>query len=669
MRLPASKPLSSATALLPLIATFIASLLSGFVMASGALAATVNAAADNNQVNAGKSVGNVNKAYPGVVQLIVDASDLDRKIFNIRASIPVQAGPLTLYFPEWLPGKHGTNSALNQLAGLRFSGNQQAIAWKRDPLNMYAFHLQIPAGVSQLDAEYQFLSPTEDKFGRVTMTPEIIGVQWNNMILYPAGVASDQIRIQPTLILPAGFQFGSALELAEKRENQGQSQSQNEFQFKPVTLEELVDSPIFAGKYFKRFDLNPGAKIPVHLNVVADKPESLNATPEQIAAHQALVQQASTLFGSQHYRHYDFLLSLSDEFSGIGLEHHQSSENGVRPGYFSDWAKKSSGRDLLAHEYTHSWNGKFRRPADLLTPHFNTPMQDSLLWVYEGQTQYWGYVLAARSGLMKQEHIRDVLANVAAYFDHQSGRNWRNLQDTTNNPVFVSRRSQAWSDFQRDEDYYKEGALLWLEVDAQLRALSAEKHSLNDFASKFFGVNNGSTTPLSYQLSDVINTLNDIQPFDWGHFLQERLEGLQSKTPTASLELAGWKLVYTEKPSEYAKSTEDAAQDNDFLYSLGFSLDKTGKITRLLLNSPAGKANILSGSLIIAVNGKSYKADALKSAITNAKTQKQAIELIVRHGEYYRTIRLDYFEGLKYPALVRNNLVPDRLSKILTPLK
>ncbi|MBC3876874.1 M61 family metallopeptidase [Undibacterium sp. FT79W] len=662
MRLPASKPLSSATALLPLFGLF----LSGFFTLNCALAATENVATDKTQVSTGKSAGN--KAYPGIVQLTVDASDLDRKIFNIRASIPVQTGPLTLYFPEWLPGKHGTNVALNQLAGLHFSGNQQSIAWKRDPLNMYAFHLQIPAGVSQLKAEYQFLSPTDDKFGRVTMTPEIIGVQWNNMILYPAGAASDQIQIQPTLILPAGFQFGSALKLAEKSENLSPSQSQNEFQFKTVTLEQLVDSPVFAGKYFKRFDLNPGAKVPVHLNVVADKPESLNATPEQIAAHKALVQQATILFGSQHYRHYDFLLALSDEFSGIGLEHHQSSENGVRPGYFSDWAKKSSGRDLLAHEYTHSWNGKFRRPADLLTPHFNTPMQDSLLWVYEGQTQYWGYVLAARSGLMKQEHIRDVLANVAAYYDHQSGRSWRNLQDTTNNPVFVSRRSQAWSDFQRDEDYYREGALLWLEVDAQLRALSAEKRSLNDFASKFFGVNNGSTSPLSYQLSDIISTLNEIQPFDWGHFLQERLEGLQSKTPTASLELAGWKLVYTEKPSEYAKATEDT-QDGDFLYSLGFSLDKTGKITRLLLNTPAGKANILSGSLIIAVNGKSYKADALKSAITNAKTQKQAIELIVRHGEYYRTIKLDYFEGLKYPALVRNNLVPDRLSKILTPLK
>ncbi|WP_423679521.1 M61 family metallopeptidase [Undibacterium sp. WLHG33] len=662
MRLPASKPLSSATALLPLFGLF----LSGFFTLNCALAATENVATDKTQVSTGKSAGN--KAYPGIVQLTVDASDLDRKIFNIRASIPVQTGPLTLYFPEWLPGKHGTNGALNQLAGLHFSGNQQSIAWKRDPLNMYAFHLQIPAGVSQLKAEYQFLSPTDDKFGRVTITPEIIGVQWNNMILYPAGAASDQIQIQPTLILPAGFQFGSALKLAEKSENLSLSQSQNEFQFKPVTLEELVDSPVFAGKYFKRFDLNPGAKVPVHLNVVADKPESLNATPEQIAAHKALVQQATILFGSQHYRHYDFLLALSDEFSGIGLEHHQSSENGVRPGYFSDWAKKSSGRDLLAHEYTHSWNGKFRRPADLLTPHFNTPMQDSLLWVYEGQTQYWGYVLAARSGLMKQEHIRDVLANVAAYYDHQSGRSWRNLQDTTNNPVFVSRRSQAWSDFQRDEDYYREGALLWLEVDAQLRALSQEKRSLNDFASKFFGVNDGSIRPLAYQLSDVINTLNEIQPFDWGHFLQERVEGLQSKTPTASLELAGWKLVYTEKPSEYAKATEDA-QDGDFLYSLGFSLDKTGKITRMLLNSPAGKANILSGSLIIAVNGKSYKADALKSAITNAKSQNQAIELIVRHGDYYRTVRFDYFEGLKYPALIRDNSHPDRITKILSPLK
>jgi len=665
MRLSVSKHFSSAITLVML--------LSGAGTQNYAVAATASASADKAQLNAKKDTkkpsGDSNKSYPGVVQLSVDARDLDRKIFNVRAAIPVQEGPLTLYFPEWLPGKHGTNAALNQLAGLHFSGNQQVIAWKRDPLNMYAFQLQIPAGVSQLNAEYQFLSPTDDKFGRVTMTPEIIGVQWNNMILYPAGLNSDQIRIQPTLILPAGFQFGTALELADKGKNEGQSQSQNEFQFKPVTLEELVDSPVFAGKYFRRFDLNPGAKIPVHLNVVADKPESLNATPEQIAAHQSLVQQASILFGSQHYRHYDFLLSLSDEFSSIGLEHHQSSENGVRPTYFSDWAKKTSGHDLLAHEYTHSWNGKFRRPADLLTPNFNTPMQDSLLWVYEGQTQYWGYVLAARSGLMKQEHIRGVLANVAAYFDHQSGRGWRNLQDTTNNPVFVSRRSQAWSDFQRDEDYYREGALLWLEVDAQLRALSDEKRSLNDFASKFFGIADGSTTPLSYQFSDIINTLNDIQPFDWGHFLQERLEGLQSKTPTASLELAGWKLVYTEKPSDYAKAGEDAGQDHDFLYSLGFSLDKTGKLNRLLLNSPAGKANMLSGSLIIAVNGKSYKAEALKSAVTNAKTQKQPIELIVRHGDYYRTVRLDYFEGLKYPALIRDNSRPDRLTKILSPLK
>ncbi|GGC62461.1 M61 family metallopeptidase [Undibacterium terreum] len=603
----------------------------------------------------------VDQVYPGTIVLKVDATNLDQKIFQVRESIPVKPGKLTLLYPKWLPGTHAPTGPLNKMAGLKLSGNGRSLEWQRDTVDINAFHVEIPAGVSVLEAEFQFLSPLEKEQGRITSTNEIVGVQWNTVALYPAGYFARNITVQANLTLPQGWQLGTALDQAE--------QKGGEVRLKTINFDDLVDSPVFAGKYFRRIDLDPGAKVPVYLNLVADRPENLDAKPEQIDAHKALVKQAYKLFGSQHYKRYDFLLALSDEFSGIGLEHHQSSENGVRPGYFNDWSKSQVGRDLLAHEYTHSWNGKFRRPADLATPNFNVPMQDSLLWVYEGQTQYWGYVLAARSGLMSLPQVRDAIAATAATLDQRNGRSWRSLQDTTNEPSLNGRAYQSWPSWQRSRDFYSEGLLVWLDVDSKLRELSNDKRSLNDFARAFFGIENGSHVPATYTFEQLVQTLNGVQSFDWAAFLRARLDGNGPGAPLDGLKRSGWKLAYAEKPSEYLKGVEDRSKTSDFSYSLGFSVNKENKLENVIWDGIAFKAGIASGANLLAVNGRSYKPELLKSAISEAKGSKEAIELIIKNGDRYRTVRLDYHEGLKYPVLVRLDGTPDRLESILQAMK
>jgi predicted metalloprotease with PDZ domain len=459
----------------------------------------------------------VNPTYPGTIVLNVDATNLSQQIFRMRMSIPVKPGPLTLLYPQWLPANHGPNGPITQLAGLKFTANGKPVEWTRDPVQVFAFHVTVPAGASTLEGEHQYLSPLDASQGRNTMTDDILGVQWISTTLYPAGYVARGVTVQANLKLPSGWQYATALETDAR---QG-----DDIRFKPSDLETLADSPLFAGRYYKQFDLDPGAKVPVRLNVFADTPESLEAKPEQIAAHRKLVQQAYKLYGSYHYEHYDFLLSLSDEFGGIGREHHQSSENGVKPGYFTDWAKSEAGRDLLPHEYTHSWDGKFRRPAGQDVPNFNTPLQNELLWVYEGQTQYWGNVLAARSGLVSMAGARDALAATAARYDSVTGRNWRAMQDTVNDPIMNARRPLGWANWQRSEDYYSEGQLIWLDVDTRLREMSGDKRSLNDFAHAFYSINNGSRQPAFYSFEDVVATLNKIQPYDWAAFLRAKLDG------------------------------------------------------------------------------------------------------------------------------------------------
>ena len=606
----------------------------------------------------------LNTPYIGTLAVEVDLTDLDRKIMQVRQVIPVAAGPLTLLYPQWLPGTHSPRGRVQRLSGLQITADGKPLAWTRDPVDVFAFHVTVPSGVASLNVVFQHLSPVTGASERVVITPEIIGLQWNAVVLYPAGHYASAIAVKASAKLPTDWKMASALDLV-KREAM---RTGDWYEFKPVSLETLVDSPLWAGKHFKRIELDTKNRAPVYLNVFADTAAQLEATPEQIEAHKQLVTQADGVFASRHFARYEFLLAISDTFSGIGLEHSESSENGVRAGYFIDWKKTSAGRTLLPHEYVHSWVGKFRRPADLWTPNYNVPMQDSLLWIYEGQTQYWGHVLAARSGIVPMADSLDSLAYTAAALNGRSGRAWRNLQDTTNEPIVSQRTRLDWPDWQRREDYYDEGLLIWLDTDTKIRELTAESKSLNDVAKAFFGVEDGRVAALTYTFEDYVQALNGVAPFDWASFLRERLDAKTNTTVLDGIKRGGWKLVFTDVQSEYAKGVEGAFRFTDFSYSLGFSLDRDAKFNRIQWEGPAFKAGLTEGVQLVAVNGMSYKADELRTAIKEAKDGR-GIELLVKNGERYNTVKIDYREGQRFPKLERVDSTPDRLTRVLSPVK
>ncbi|HEY7788978.1 MAG TPA: hypothetical protein VIC33_00550 [Vicinamibacterales bacterium] len=599
------------------------------------------------------------RAFPGTIHLAVNATDLDHRIFAIHETIPVSPGPIILLYPQWLPGNHSPSGPLQEVAGLYFHANGQRLAWTRDPVNVFAYHVTVPPGATSLDVDFQRVTPIDQRVGRITMTPEMIDLQWNGVALYPAGYFSRDITVEASLKLPEGWQLGTALEPA--------TTSGSTTTFKPVPFNTLVDSPVYAGRYFKRYDLDPGGTVPVHLDVVADRADELDASPDALKAHRALVQQAYKLYGSQHYNHYDFLFSLSDELGGNGLEHHRSSEDGTSGDYFTDWANSFVGRDLLAHEYTHSWNGKFRRPADLWTPNFNVPMRDSLLWVYEGQTQYWGYVLAARAGLWTKQQALDAIASVAATYDHTPGREWRQLEDTTNDPIIAHRQPQSWRSWERSEDYYSEGQLIWLDADTLIREKSNGTKSLDDFARSFFGIDNGSDVTVTYTFDDLVKALNAVLPYDWADFLHTRLQSHGPGAPLDGITRGGYKLVYTDQPSEWTRVGEQRRHAVDLNYSLGVTVSRDGTLSTVIWDSPAFKAGLTDGWRILSVNGNAYGADVIKRAVTAAKGAGTPIELTLQWGSRVRTVRIDYHDGLRYPHLEREANTPARLDAILAP--
>ncbi|MBB5358223.1 putative metalloprotease with PDZ domain [Rhodanobacter sp. ANJX3] len=601
-------------------------------------------------------------AYVGTVTLHVDASDTVQGIFRVHETIPVKGGPLTLLYPQWIPGDHSPTGPIAMLAGLKLSGNGKPLMWKRDKYNVYAFHLDVPADVSSIDADFQYLSGRSDDF---EITDRMMDMEWSKVSLYPAGYFSRDITFAPSVTLAHGWQLGAALETA--------SQSGDTTTFKPVTFNNLIDSPIYAGQYFKRVDLNPGGDAPVHLDIVADAPKYLEMTPEQLKVHRALVTQAVKLFGSHHYDHYDFLFSLSDQMGGNGTEHHQSSEDGLGADYFTAWSDNAPERDLLAHEYTHSWNGKFRRPADLWTPNFNVPMGDSLLWVYEGQTQYWGYVLTARAGIWTPQQFFDALAMMAANYDrNREGFHWRTLEDTTNDPTAARRSSLPYRSWQMSEDYYSGGQMMWLEVDAKLRALTHDHKSLDDFAQAFFGVDNGSYVTKTYTFDDVVATLNTVAPYDWAAFLHAHVDTLDPPLQNG-LAATGWKLVYTDKESDYEKQYNSRPEPSRHLYnfawSIGLTMNDKSQINDVRWDGPAFKAGVSTGATLVAVNGQDYSTDILKAAITAAKDSKTPIQLLLKYQGGFRTVAVDYHGGLQYPHLVRVEGTPDYLSQIIAARK
>ena len=602
-------------------------------------------------------------AYPGVIALDVDLTDLDHRVFDVRERLPVVGpGPLTLLYPRWLPGNHGPTGPIQSLAGLvvTVAGEPaKRLEWQRDPVNMFAFHLDVPDGVRELELRFQFVSPATADQGRRTVTADLLGLQWEKALLYPAGHYARQVTMRPSIRLPAGWEFATAARVAAR--------DGDRVQFEPLSLEQLVDSPVFAGRHVRRFELDADPRGPVHLNVFADRASQLEATPAQVEAHRKLVREALRLFGSRHYRHYDFLLALSENFGGIGLEHHQSSENGVDPRYFTDWAGTATVRDLLPHEYVHSWNGKFRRPADLWTPGFDVAMRNSLLWVYEGMTEYWGTVLAARSGLWSEAFTREALAHYAATFDQaRAGREWRNLQDTTNQPIMAYRAPLPFTSWQRATDYYTESVLLWLDADTKLRELSRDRRSLDDFARAFFGVSDGDLGPLTYTFDDVVRALGEVAPYDWRGFLRERVDGHPAGAPLEGFARAGWRLVYRDTPSAFTRNLDAETKRTSATFSLGLSVAReAGRIVEVVWGSPAWKAGLATGSSLVAINGLAYEGDALVEALRVAKRDGQPIELLVRRDDRYRTVRIDYREGPRYPQLERIEGTPDRLGALL----
>lgn len=599
-------------------------------------------------------------AFPGTVTLDVDATDVARGIFKVRQAIPVPAaGPMTLLYPEWLPGNHAPRGPVDKVAGLVISAGGETLSWRRDPLNVYAYHLDVPAGATSLDIAFQFVSPVTTAQGRIVATPVMLNLQWNQIALYPAGYNTARIPFAARVTLPDGWRQASGLDV---KTTEGATTT-----FETVDFTTLVDSPLFAGQHFRQIDLDPGARIPIRLSLVADRPDQLEATPEQIAIHRRLVKEAYALFGPGRFNHYDLLLGLSETMGGIGLEHLRSSENNRGANYFTEWKDTPAGRDLLAHELTHSWNGKWRRPAGLATPSFDTPMQNYLLWVYEGQTQYWGNVLAARSGLLTKEQALEALALVAATYDNRKGRSWRSLDDTVHEPIISARRPQPWRSYQRPEDYYSEGQLIWLDADTLIRERTGGRKSLDDFARAFFHAPEPGLTESAYTLEDVVAALNAVYPHDWTGFLRARVDETGGPAPLDGLARGGWRLVYGETRTDYQKAAEKRAKNADFMYSLGFVVGEDKKLSEVLWDSPAFNAGLTVGVEILAVNGVAYDAEGLRRAITAAKTGGKPIELLVKAGDRFRTASIPYAGGLRYPRLERIPGAPDRLSRILTP--
>lgn len=613
----------------------------------------------------------IDTPYPGTISLSVDLTNVNDRILNVRETIPVKPGEITLLYPQWLPGTHSPSNQVQELAGLVITANGKRIPWQRDRVDMWAFHVSVPKSASTVEMSFQYLAPIRPQQGRIS--DKFADLTWNSVLLYPAGYYSRRIQFAPELRLPDGWKFACALDV--------KTQDGNVVQFKDTTLNTLVDSPLYAGVNFKRVDISSGPDNPVYLDVFADKPEQLGATPEEIQYHKNLVVQAQKLFDSHHYDHYDFLFSLSDSVGGKGLEHHQSSEDGTRANYFTDWPAGVSGRALLPHEYTHSWNGKFRRPADLWTPNFNMPMQNDLLWVYEGLTNYYGNVLTARSGMRTLEQAHDTIAQIVASFEISPGRSWRSLDDTTNQPIISSHGNfrQTWQSWQRGYDYYPESDLVWLDADTKIRELSNGQKSLDDFARLFFGIENGSYVTVTYTLDDIVKAMNTVQPYDWAEFFRTRVYEVEAQVPEDGITRGGYRLVYNDTEPEWMKH-QDRSFGTSFATSLGFSIrgevgpggetgGPPGGISSVVWDSPAFKAGITPDMQVQAVNDQAFSVPVLREAIVAAEKNNLPIKLLLKRDKDFLTVNLDYHGGPRFPHLERVESTPDRLDEILAPVK
>ena len=625
-------------------------LLATAALAGSACAATAAMAAENAA------------GPPGPVALTVELPRPGQRIFAVHEVMPVRSGPLTLYYPQWLPGDHAPDGPIGDMMGLEITAGGKRIAWHRDEVDMFTFHLTVPADVDRIDVRFQF--PADDR-----ITPQLMGLAWNAVALYYAGYPTKTQIYQPTLVIPADWGYASALR-TEKR-------SSGRITFGPVPFNTLVDSPVIAGKYFREIDVTPSAS-PVHryLDLVGDSAAAVAISTAQLAGYRHLVEQAQALFQSHHYDDYHFLLTASDYTSKGGLEHHRSSDDRARSGakIFADPDHFMLDASLLPHEYTHSWNGKFMRPAQLWQPDFERAEHGRMLWVYEGLTVYLGDMLTVRSGLWTPDTWREVVAYRAAALAYRPGRDWRPLIDTTVAAQLTYSSPSSWSNWRRQTDFYREGQLLWLTVDMKIRTLSHDRHSIADFARRFFGVDDGSFVTRTYTFDDVVKALNAVQPYDWGGFLHNWLDGVGGQVPLLSgIEASGWELVYTDTPSGYQNALENVGQGElegkgvNEMFSVGLFLDDTGKVEDVLWNGAAFKAGLAPGMKLVAVDGQPYSKRVLRAEMVRAQKSGQAMHIQAQNDGAVESYTVQYTGGLKYPHLIRAPGKTDYLQQILAP--
>jgi predicted metalloprotease with PDZ domain len=591
----------------------------------------------------------------------IDATDAPRHLLHARIVLPVKPGPVSLIYPKWIPGEHGPTGPVADVAGLKITAGGETLRWTRDPEDMYAIRCDVPSGTSSLGVSFDFLLPpsTEGFTSASSTTAQLAVLSWNQVVLYPAGASPDAIVYDPVLRLPKDWKHGSALVEARS--------SGDTVTFEPVSLTTLVDSPVLLGAHFRTIDLTGTRTGPVFLHIAADSEAALDISRERQEKYVRLAAEINALFGARHYRSYHFLLSLSDLIAHFGLEHHESSDNRSYERSLIDDDRFALMGQLLSHEFSHSWNGKYRRPEGLATHDFQKPMKGDLLWVYEGLTQYLGYILAARSGLWSPEQYRDALALGTARLDAQSGRTWRPLSDTAVEAQLLYEARRDWSDYRRGVDFYDEGNLIWLETDVTIRRLTAGRKSLDDFCKAFHGAPGGPPEVKTYTFDDVVAALNSVAPFAWKGFLTERLASLSAHAPMGGLSGSGWRLGWTDTVTPHLKAWEAVREKVNLAWSLGVILDKEGRIEDAIRGLPAAGAGLSPGMKIVAVNGRRYEDKRLREAIRAARDVKDPLEILIENGDYFKTYSVDYHGGERYPRFERDTSRPDMLSDIIAP--
>jgi len=592
------------------------------------------------------------------IQLAVDATQATAKIIRVHEVIPAAPGPLTLYYPKWIQGTHAPVGPIANLSGLKVSASGKVLPWRRDALDVFTFHVDVPSGTKEVEASFDYLVSGG---AACTATAKLLDLNWYPVVLYPAGAPAAQIILKATLRLPSGWQFGTALAV--------ESQSATEVVFQPASLERLLDSPVIAGEYYRVFDLTPPGE-PIHheIDIVSDSEAALAMTPEVQKGLTNVVAESGKLFGARHYRSYHFLLTLSDHTPHFGVEHHESNDSRLTERILiSPGAARDAG-GLLAHEFAHSWSGKFRRPKGLSAPDFQTPLQTDLLWVYEGNTSYLGDLLAARSGMWTADEYRQALAGYAAGLGPgRPGRTWRPVLDTavalpgmfTGGPD-----TRGWTSWRRGMDYYEEGELLWLEAADLIHNLSGGQKSLEDFFRIFYGGPNNGAELKPYTFEELTQSLNQVVKYDWAGFWNSRLMSTSPEPPAGGIEASGWKLTFTPEPPIPGRVSRGVSNST---YTIGLNLDKEGVISDAIFNGPAFQAGLAPGMKVVGVNGRLFTPEILGDAIKASKSSTKPIELLVIVDEYYKTSSIDYHDGERYPHLIRNPDKPDYLDELLKP--